>query len=102
MSTVNGIKIGANFFRDLAKKDGKGLATIPLKDKSSVNILTGHRTFECYHVKDGSIEGLAGFKTNSTENFYKEARLKLDKIQKFAEDGVNVVNEWISSLAKKG
>jgi hypothetical protein len=91
-------KLGANYFKNLAVQQGKKLASVPLKDKSAAKLLTSDNSIDCYIVKDGSIVGGRGFR--SKENFENNAAYLLQKIQKIAADGVDVISEWGDSLFK--
>ena len=93
MNPVKGVKIGANYFVDLAKERNLKLTSIPLKDKTAVKILSNEDTFEVYHVDKGHITGAKGFK-GSLEGYLNFAGQMLDKVQKAAADGIDVMQEW--------
>lgn len=93
MNIGKGIKIGANYFVDLAKERNLKLTSIPLKDKTAVKILSNEDTFEVYHVNKGHIMGAKGFK-GSLEGYLNFAGRMIDKIQEAAEKGIDVMHEW--------
>lgn len=93
MNVGKGIKIGANYFVDLAKKNNLKLTSIPLKDKTAVKILSNEDTFEVYHVNKGHITAAKGFK-GSLEGYMEFAGRMIDRIQKAAAEGIDVMHEW--------
>jgi hypothetical protein len=90
--------ISPNFFKDLAIKQGKKLASVPLKDQGAAKLLTGNNSIDCFIVKDGSIVGGKGF--HSEKHFEEESGALLEKLQAIVADGVDVVKEWTASLNK--
>ena len=58
---MNGIKIGFKM-TDLAKALGANLESIPLKDGSSLNVLTKTNTCDFFHVNGDELLGAKGFR----------------------------------------
>jgi hypothetical protein len=90
--------ISPNFFKDLAIRQGKKLASIPLKDQGAAKLLTGNNSIDCFIVKDGSIVGGRGF--HSKAHFEEESGVLFEKLQSIVADGIDVVKEWAASLNK--
>lgn len=98
MNPVKGIKLGFSL-TDLAAKRGQKIASIPLKDKSSIKILSNKHTFDVYHVKNGRLLGAKGYQGPASE-YHNFAAEMMEYIQKLAADGIDVVSEWGKSLMK--
>lgn len=84
---------------DFAKKNGKKVTTIPLKDKSSVKILSGENDITFFEIKNNEIRGAKGYQ-GSKEGLKDFAINTLEKIQELALDGVNVFKEFTKTLIK--
>ncbi|MBE7713550.1 MAG: hypothetical protein E7Z87_07390 [Cyanobacteria bacterium SIG26] len=93
MDAVKGIKIGANYFVDMAKQRNLKITSIPLKDKTAVKILSNDDTFELYHVDKGHITAAKGFK-GSLEGYLNFAGRMIEKVQNAAAEGIDVMQEW--------
>jgi hypothetical protein len=91
-------KIPANYFRDLAVKQGRKLASIPLKDGSAAKVLTGESAVDCYIVKNGRITEGTGFQSKA--NYEERTGALLERLQAIAADKVDVFEKWSSSLDK--
>jgi hypothetical protein len=92
--------ISPNYFKNLAIQQGKNLASVRLKDNSTVKILTGDKSLDCYVVKNGHLLEASGFKSVDEGSFLNKVSEKLEKIQKIAAEGVDVAYEWGVSLFK--
>jgi hypothetical protein len=92
--------LSANYFKNLAIKEGKKLASIPLEDKSAVKILTGKNSLDCYVVRKGRLLEVSGFRVKDQSDFLNKTAGILEKIQKLAAKGIDVVEEWGDSLYK--
>lgn len=97
MEPVKGIKLGFSL-ADYAAKTGKKYASIPMKDKSSVKILTGDNSVDFFQVKNGRLLSAAGH--HGEEQDISFVSKTLARIQQFAEDGFDAIEAWDESLMK--
>ena len=93
MACVQRISPRIDFTKYAAKK-GLNVATIPLKDKSTVKILSNDTKFEEYYLKNGEVIN------SMKKDFSIFVADRLANIQENAVKGINVVAEWTKSLMK--
>ncbi len=94
-------KVGMNIdFTKYAAKRGMNVATIPLKDKSTVKILSNETKFEEYHLKNGEVIDIMKKSLPKFEDFGLFVSQRLEELQSNAAKGINVVAEWTKSLTK--
>lgn len=99
MACVQRISPRIDFTKYAAKK-GLNVATIPLKDKSTVKILSNDTKFEEYYLKDGEVINSMKKDLPKFEDFSIFVADRLANIQENAIKGINVVAEWTKSLMK--
>lgn len=88
-------------FPEIAARTGKVLTSIPMKDKSTVKILSDAHSFDVYQVKNGKIISACGMRgSEDSTDIGNFASGMLETIQKNAADGIDVFQEWMKSLAK--
>lgn len=87
-------------FTKYATKRGLNVATIPLKDKSTVKILSNDTKFEEYYLKNGEVVNSMKKDLPKFEDFGIFVAERLAEIQEKAAKGINVVAEWTKSLMK--
>lgn len=101
---MNPVRYGKTIgFPEIAARTGKTLTSIPMKDKSTIKILSDERSFNVFQVKNGKIIdawGMFGSKasTDKVDNF---ASVMLERIQKNAAEVIDVMREWMKSLANQ-
>lgn len=71
------------------------LLSIPMKDGSSAKLMWNADRADCFILKSGKIQGAQGFV--SKNNFAENMGALLEKLQKNAKDGFDVIKEYINS-----
>lgn len=89
-----GIKLTGNIV-DYAIKKGKNIISVPMADKSSAKVLWDNKRIDIVNIKHGSLKGVKSMKF-SVENM----AVVIEKLQKFAEKGVDVMKLWSEELIK--
>lgn len=95
-------KVGPNIsdLNKYAARRGLNVASFPLKDNSTVKILSNETKFEEYHVKNGEITEVMKKSLPKFEDFGLFVAQRLEELQSNAAKGINVVAEWTKSLTK--
>lgn len=99
MACVTKVRPNIDFTKYAAKR-GMNVATIPLKDKSTVKILSNETKFEEYYLKDGEVVKSMKKTLPKFEEFGLFVSERLEQLQANAAKGINVVSEWAKSLTK--
>ena len=86
-------------FVKLAQMQGKKLASIPLKDKSTAKLLFNDNALDCFIVKNGKI--LEGKGARMPEwKLDEEFGIILDKLTPRVAEGFNIVKEIASAFVR--
>ena len=99
MACVQRIRPNIDFTKYAAKR-GLNVATIPLKDKSTVKILSNDTKFEEYYLKDGEVIKSLKKTLPKFEDFGLFVSQRISELQANAAKGINVMSDWAKSLTK--
>ncbi len=89
-----GIKLTGNIV-DYAIKNGKKMISVPMADKSSAKVLWDNKRIDVLSIKQGKLQGV-----KSMDFSIENMAVVIEKLQKFAQKGIDVMKMWSDELAK--